>query len=238
LTLCLSALAAQAPEPPLAEKRLPVHTLLREDLFAAFMENDQERLARGEKNIELLLEQRPADRPSLLAWKASAAIYRAVRAHEAGDRAGFDRLYASGLTLLQEARQLAPEHGSVAAITGGVYVLFGDRLPEEKRAAAWATAYDAYRILWKQQEPVVDRLPVHLRGELLAGLAQSAQRTGRAAEMEQFLDRMLAVLKETPYEGAAREWKSNPQAAATGNLTCRSCHEPGRLADRLKGLDR
>jgi tetratricopeptide (TPR) repeat protein len=234
--LCVAVVAAEAPEPPLDEKRLTVHTLVREDLFAGFLTDDMDRLTRGEKNIELLLEKRPAEKASLLAWKASAALYRAVRDHEAGKADGFRQRHDAALALFAEALRLAPQNTGVYAITGGAYAILADRLPTERREAAWSRAYEAYQHLWKAQSPVLERLPVHIRGELLAGLAQSAQRTGRTAEREQFVARMLQVLRDTPYEAVAKEWKSNPDAARTGSITCQSCHEPGRLADRLEML--
>ena len=51
--------AAQSPEPPLAEPRLTVHTLLREDIFAGWMAKDMVRFERGERNIEQLMRDRP-----------------------------------------------------------------------------------------------------------------------------------------------------------------------------------
>src|SRR5262245_23936430 len=74
--------AAQSPGPPLSDSRLSVSTLVREDIFAGFMDDDMERFARGEKNIEFLLKRRPAEKPVLLTWKAGATLYRAVRAFE------------------------------------------------------------------------------------------------------------------------------------------------------------
>jgi hypothetical protein len=85
---------------------------------------------------------------------------------------------------------------------------------------------------------MVDRLPVHIRGELLAGLAQSAQRTGRTEEFQQYLDKILTVLRDTSYEPVAKEWKSNPAAAAKTSITCRSCHDPGRLSARVAALNK
>jgi hypothetical protein len=234
--LCVTTVAAQGPEPPLAETRLTVHTLVREDLFAGFLTDDLDRLARGEKSIELLLEKRPAEKASLVAWKASAALYRAVRDHEAGKADGFATRHQAALELFAEASRLGPKNTGVTAVTGGAYAILADRLPAEKRPAAWSRAYEAYQQLWKEQSPFLERLPVHIRGELLAGLAQSAQRTGRTGEREQFVDRMLEVLRDTPYEPVAREWKTNPAAARTGSITCQGCHEPGRLADRLEML--
>ena len=72
------AVPAQAPEPPLADTRLTVHTLVREDVFAGFLQNDLNRLGRAEKNLEQLLASRPADRAVVLAWQGSVALTRAA----------------------------------------------------------------------------------------------------------------------------------------------------------------
>jgi len=229
--------AAQSPEPPLSDSRLTVHTLLREDVFAGFLAGDMERFSRGEKNMLLLLEKRPSDKADLLAWRGGAALYRAVVAHENNRSDEFQQNYRSALDLFSQARQLNPESGGVAAVAGGSYLLFADRLPKEHRAAAWSQAYDSYRLLWKQQAPVVDKLPVHLRGELLGGLAQSAQRTGHTQEAAQYLDKILELLRDTPYEPVAKQWKKSPEAAAGTSIACLTCHESGRLAARLAALN-
>jgi tetratricopeptide (TPR) repeat protein len=229
---------AQSLEPPLSDTRLSIHTLVREDIFAGFLADDMERFSRGEQSIKLLLEKRPSDKPDLLAWSGGATLYRAVRAHEENRREEFQQHYRRALDLFSQARQLAPQGPGVAAVTGGSYVVFADRLPQEHRAAAWAQAYDSYQILWKQQGTIADKLPVHLSGELLGGLAQSAQRTGRTEEAAQYVDKILTVLRDTPYERVAQRWKSNPQAAASNGLTCLTCHDSGRLSARLAALNK
>jgi tetratricopeptide (TPR) repeat protein len=237
VALFVTVAMAQSPEPPLSDNRLTVHTLLREDIFAGFLTDDMERLARGEKNLETLLEKRPAAKSSLLAWKAGIATYRAVRAHENNRADEFQRKYRESLDLFSQARELGSNDPGVAAITGGVFAVFADRLPKESRAAAWSQAYDAYQELWKLQGAVVDKLPVHIRGELLGGLAVSAMRTGRNEEAMQSLDKILAVLANTPYESVAKKWKANPKAAADTSITCMTCHEQGRLAARLNAIN-
>ncbi|MGE0128239.1 MAG: hypothetical protein AB7U82_09175 [Blastocatellales bacterium] len=228
---------AQSLEPPLSDSRLTIHTLVREDIFAGFLTDDLERLARGEKSIQTLLEKRPAAKAELLAWQAGATLYRAVRAHENNKKEEFEQKYKQALDLFSQANQLGPKNGGVAAVTGGSYVVFADRLPKEYQAAAWSQAYDSYQELWKQQGPVVDRLPVHLRGELLGGLAQSAIRTGRVEEAAKHLDKIIAVLANTPYEPIAKKWKADPNSAANTTITCMTCHEGGRLAARLTALN-
>ncbi len=183
LLVAIGGAKAQSPEPPLSDTRLTVHTLLREDVFAGFMANDMVRFARAERNIEQLLKDRPDQRGNLLAWKGSAAMHRAVLAHESGNNGEFlKQLQAARAAFAEAAKQTSGNDG-VAAITGGSYAVFADRLPEPHRATAWADAYANYSLLWKQQGSAIDKLPVHHRGEVLGGLVQSAQRTGRTEEM-------------------------------------------------------
>lgn len=226
----------QSPDPPIAEKRLPVSTLVREDVFAGWRADDLERFARAEKNIELLLEQRPGERAELLAWKGGTKLYRGLIALEAGKTEEFERCYQESVDLFAEAKKLVPKHPAVAAIVGGSNVFFGDKLPEKYRAAAWSTGYDNYQVLWAMQGKALERLPVHIRGELLAGLAQSAERTGRKEELAEYLDKIIAVLPDTGYERVAKEWKADPASAGKSNISCKSCHNDGRLSQRLAKL--
>ncbi len=237
LVVCLMGDAfGQSPEPPLSDKRLAVSTLVREDVFAGWREDDMKRFARAEKNIDELLEQRPTAKAELLAWKGGTKLYRAVLARDAGKTEDFERYYQETLELFAEAKQLGPKHPAVAAIVGGSFVQFGDRLPDNYRAAAWTEGYDNYRILWQQQGGGVARLPVHLRGELLAGLAQTAERTGRKEERDGYLDKIIEVLPDTGYERVAKQWKADPQAAANSTISCKSCHAEGRLSERIAKL--
>ena len=233
----VSVAAAQAPDPPLSDARLTVHTLVREDIFAGFLDNDLNRLSRGERNIDVLLKERPAEKANLMAWRGGTALYRAVIAHESGKPAEFTRQYQQARDDFAEAARLTSGNDGVPAITGGTIVIFADRLPADHRAPSWTQAYDAYSILWNAQGPGIDKFPVHFKGEVLAGMAQSAQRTGRAEEAAQFVDRML-LMPGTPYEKLAKEWKANPASAATTNLTCKTCHGPGRLSARIAALNK
>ena len=238
LVAFVTAALAQSPEPPLKDSRLSIHTLLREDIFAGFLADDLDRFSRGEKNIQLLIEQRPNQKAELMAWKGGAELYRAVHALENNKNEEFQRYYKSALDAFSQARQLEPENPGVAAVMGGSYVVLADRLPKEHRDAAWSQAYDSYRRLWKMQGPIAERLPVHFKGELLGGLTQCAQRTGHTEEMAQTLDRMLALLRDTPYESAAKKWKANPGSAGATSITCLTCHDAGRLAARIEAVNK
>ena len=53
---------AQAPEPPLHDTRLTVHTLVREDIFAGMLRGDLQRLARAERSLDTVLASLPRAR--------------------------------------------------------------------------------------------------------------------------------------------------------------------------------
>ncbi len=241
ISSCLSVLfvgtaVAELPELPLSDKRLTVSSLVREDVFAGWRSNNMERFARGERNLDLLLEQRPESKAEIFAWKGGALLYRAVLAFEAGQQEEFEELYQEVLDLHEQARLAGPKDGVVHAVVGGSFVVFGDRLPEKYRAKAWSDCYDGYSKLWDAQSAFLANLPVHVRGELLAGLVQSSQRLGRQEDLDKYLDKMIEVLPDTRYARTAQKWKADPQVAATENVSCVGCHGPGRLSQRIKKL--
>jgi hypothetical protein len=218
------------------DPRLTVNTLVREDAFAGMMANDMERFERGAKNIDLLLAERPEARADLLAWKGLIFMNRAVFAREKNQAAQYAADYREALATFAEAARLDPAGIGVNAIRGGTGAVLGERLAPEHRAENWAASYEAYQVIWKAQSASLERLPVHIKGELLAGLAETAQRTGRAWESRHYVDEILRVLPGTPYEARARKWKDNPELATRTSLACQTCHEPGRLAARQASL--
>lgn len=241
ISSCLSvwlagAALAELPELPIFDTRLTVSSLVREDIFAGWRSNNMERFERGEANIERMLEQRPDRKAELLAWKGGATLYRAVLAFEADQSEEFESLYKEALDLHEQARQAGPREGVVHAVVGGSYVVFGDRLPEKYRDHAWTACYDGYHKLWSGQSKFLANLPVHIRGELLAGLIQSSQRLGREDDLNKFLDKAIEVLPETRYARVAQKWKDDPTVAATENISCVGCHADGRLSRRIKKL--
>jgi hypothetical protein len=225
--------AAQAPDPPLQDTRLTVHTLVREDVFAGFLRNDLQRLTRAERNLTALLTGRPAERPSVLAWQGSTAMTRALVAFDANDTARFRDEYDRAQRLWAEAMAQGPDVVGVWAIVGGTRAMLSERLPLAERRASWDQAYAAYQRLWQMQSGIIDKLPLHHKGEVLAGLAESAQFTGRTDEVTPHLDRIVSTMAGTPYATRAQQWKDAPAARTQTRLTCQTCHGPGTLTARM-----
>lgn len=221
------------PDDHLTDERLTIHTLIREDIFAGWRAGDMDRFERGEQNMQKLIELRPDARAELLAWRGGTELFRAVLAYESNDQAKYQQHLKSSEEAFAEAQELDPKNLGVASVIGGSYGLFADRLPQQVRKSAWDRSYENYQTLWQEQQSYLEKLPVHIRGELLAGLTQSSQRTGREEECGKYLDMILKVLPKTPYSRIAQRWKDDPQTAVAESISCKTCHRPGRLADRL-----
>src|SRR2546421_12391661 len=99
---------------------------------------------------------------------------------------------------ITDARSPVSWHGTSETFLQSCYglppvcwCLAGRCLRGVRRNAAWhgrsrrQNNQYAYQLLWKSQAAGIEKLPVHMRGELLAGLATTAQRTGRVEESGQ-----------------------------------------------------
>jgi len=231
------SVTAQSPNGSTFDPRIGTSSIVREDIFAGYLAHDHERQLRGEKNVEILLAERPKDRARLTAWKAWIVLNRAVDAYESKRMSEFERDYQRSLDLFSEAANIQPDDAGVLAITGSGFVTFSDRLPERVRRDAWNLAYKTYTKLWRVQEADFDNLALHSRGELLAGLAQAAQRSAHPSESAQMLEKIITTMSGTTYAVMAKKWVDSPEAAAKTNLTCRTCHEAGRFESRKASLE-
>ena len=78
--------------------------------------------------------------------------------------------YAKALGLLERAAASARQ---IPALT-----VFGDILPPKHRRDAWTKVREPYLALREMQKLRFDKFPRHFRGEIMAGLAQAAERRG------------------------------------------------------------
>lgn len=205
-----------------------VSTWVREDLFAGFLTDDQESLQAGIKKLDAILAGQP-ENISALAWRASIDYYRAVRAHEQGDRAKFERLYQQSMDAFRNLYETAPQEISVLAVTSGATSMFAGRFPEPQRTESFQLSRDRFEALARAQSEFFEKMPAHHRGEVLAGLAQAEEHLGNRAKSREHLTRIVNTLGGTPYELPARKWLDDSGASGSTRVTCLSCHEPGRL---------
>lgn len=237
LLLTLTPVAALRAENRPAGVR--VSTWVREDIFAGFMAGDLGRFEKGMEKLATVLAAQ-ADSVDGLAWRGGGKLYLAVRAHEAGDQAAFDRHYADARAdFSRAAAELANQpdmRAAYFAIRGGCFTIMADRLPAAHRKEAWTEVRTNYQALRETQKAFFDKMPLHMRGEVLAGMAQAAQRVGDQPGAKAAMQELLAALPDSVYASRARKWQEQPALAERTSLVCQTCHDSGRLEPVLQKM--
>ena len=120
------------------------------------------------------------------------------------------------------------------AVYAGVTLYNYGKLPEQRRQHALQMARRSYNFLYTAQEKVLEGLPLHLKGEVLAGIAETELRFGNIPQAQTYLKRIVESMPDTAYARRAQQWLANPESVtATSRLICQSCHDPGRLKNVL-----
>ncbi|MCC6537211.1 MAG: hypothetical protein IT162_06650 [Bryobacterales bacterium] len=212
-------------------------TWVREDIFAGFMAGDVARFERGMQKVAAALAA-DAGNAEALGWQGGGKLYRAVRAFEAGDRAAFDRHYAEARADFArgEAALASQPRAAIAylATRGGSFTIMGDRFPPDLRKQAWTEVRTYYSRVREAQQEYFDKLPPHMRGEVLAGLTQAAYRLGEQDAYATALRELLTALPDSVYANRARKWQEQPETAARTSLVCQTCHDAARLDVEMK----
>ena len=225
--LLLSSLHAELPP-----KGITVSQWVREDYFAAYLGGDMASFAKGEaKAKEMWMAD---DNAEARAWWASGKFYLASRAYQAGDAEG-------GALLFDEARgqanrALVKKDDGAVAVLAASYILFADRFPAPMKEGLYQEGRSLFALIRKQQDAVLDKMPLHFKAEVLAGQAQAAMRLGLQEEATKYLNEIVAKLPNTHYSQTAEKWLADPALASKSQLVCQSCHEPNRLENRLKAI--
>jgi hypothetical protein len=204
-------------------------TTSREDIFAGLLANDIERLNVRMDKLESDIKQNPNSAGSI-AWRGAGELTLAVHAHEAGKQSDFTAYYEAAVRSFADAERLSPKNVGVYDVSGAAWGSLGDRLPTSLRAGAHETAYRSWQTALTLSQDRLATMSPHGRGEMLAGIAHAAQRTGRTEEARQRLMEMKAALPGTPFEERAQKWLDQPELITKSSVSCQSCHPQERLS--------
>jgi hypothetical protein len=226
VTTFVATISAQAPRPA----NVPFYTWVREDTFAGLIDGDFARLEQGERKTQDYLLENP-QRNDAANWLGATKIIRAVKAFRDGQTASGDAMLRDGLKAMDEAITRAPNDLGLRAPAGGTLMYLASQLPEQHYQGALQRAREHYAALYRVQAPALAQLPLHIKGELLAGVAETEFRIGDRERGVQLLNQIVSELPGTGYARTAATWLSAPDnVGKDARLVCQSCHEPGRLS--------
>lgn len=199
--------------------------LVREDFFAGF-DGDAARLQRAMALTEQSLATDPGN-AEIMIWHGAGTFYSSAAAFQKGDVQTGLRLMNAGVAEMAEAVRLAPDSVAVR-IPRGAALLSGTRhmQPQQARGLLEAGVED-FEATLRLQQPKLDQLSVHSKGELLLGLADGWNRLGNAANATRYFERIVSdsQLKGSVYGDKARAWlEGAPESKVPTFFNCTGCH--------------
>jgi tetratricopeptide (TPR) repeat protein len=221
----LSATLLVADRPRAQEPLTPSPFLyaVRSDFFLGLGRGDMVRLERGMKFCETTLAAEP-NHAEALVWHGAGLAYLAGVAMNAKDMIKARDLVEQAIKEMDRAVALAPNYMFVVVPRASALSAVANRWPDRARAQTMLQeAAAGFEMAYAVERPVFDRLSVHRRGEMLAGLAETYWRLGDKDKSREYLQLITRELPDTPYQSRAQAWLE--EGSSAGRLSCLTCHK-------------
>jgi hypothetical protein len=195
---------------------------VREDFFAGFA-GDSARFERGMKTCEEMLAANPKD-PAALVWHGGGVFFQAGMAFRNGDATKGVELNQRGLKEMNDAVALAPDSLQTRIPRGAILIASARFMEDAFAKPLLVTGVADYEKVLELEQPYLQNVSVHGRGELLGGLADGYRRLGNTEKSREFLQRMVQELPGSPYQKQAQRWLADLGAVSKQERFCLGCH--------------
>jgi hypothetical protein len=211
------AKAAPAPDPK--EERFDL--LVRDDFFAALLENDPVALDRAMKLCEDTLARDPKHSEAMV-WHGGGLILRAGTAFRAGKKDDGMKLWMAGMEEMDRAVLLAPDSIGTRIPRGAVLLAASPFVPEPERSRLLDKGIGDYERVLQLQSAYFDTLSRHARTQLLFGLADGWSRRGDQARARGYFERVREIAGGNAYGKRAAAYLAGDTSPAP--VACGGCH--------------
>jgi len=206
-----------ADEPPRLDKQI------RADFMAGF-QGDRAAFERAYAAAAKILEAQPKNAEAMV-WLGAATLKLSSRAFlEDQDMQKGTELWAKGNSMMDQAVELNPDNIPVRVTRASTLLVATRSTPPEWQPELLKKVVADFTHVIELHRDQFDKLPVHSRGELLAGLADGYGRLGDQEKSRAELERILKELPGSEYAKRAAAWMADP-AYPVEQRTCVGCHQ-------------
>jgi hypothetical protein len=193
---------------------------VRADFFAGFT-GDLVRFERAMTLCETALASNP-DHAEALVWHGAGALFRSGSHFQKGDMAKGGELWALGMAEMSRAVALDPNNVAVRIPRAATLLEASRQVPPGQAPALLKIVVDDYEKVLAIQEPRLDQLSDHARGELLFGLADGWARLGNQEKARLYFLRLTTSSAGSGRAAYAKAWLDGKPPADVGR--CVGCH--------------
>ena len=195
---------------------------VRNDFFAGFA-GDNPALERGMRLSGDAIALDPNGSAEALAWHGGGLLFLAGLKFQQGDIAAGGELWGKGSAEMEKAGVMEPDNPAVLIPRAAVWFAASRTAPPQMSKPILAKAIADYEHVYDLQKSYFDSLSVHMRGELLFGLADGHARNGNDAKARIYFEKLAAAGPATGHLEQAKLYLNGEKYTVEG-IGCHGCH--------------
>ena len=195
---------------------------VRNDFFAGFA-GDRAAFDRGMKAAEEAIAESPHDAAEALAWHGAGLLSIAGPKFAQGDFANGMQIWTKANEEMRKAGQMEPRNLGVLIPRASAWFAASRATPPEMTGPVLAQAVADYETVYELQKPYFDKLDIHMRSELLFGLADGTARQGNSDKAREWFEKLAALGPKSGHLEQAELFLKGDKYVVKG-VGCAGCH--------------
>jgi hypothetical protein len=195
---------------------------VRADFFSGFAGND-EALDRAMASAEDSIASEPKMAAEAMAWHGAGLLLLSGRSFNQGDVARGAELWSNALLEMDEAGKREPDNPAVLIPRAAAWFATSRNAPPDMGQPLLEKALADYGHVYEMQKTYFDTLNIHMRSELLFGLADGWARHGDAVKARAYFEKLAALGPESGHKEQADLYLAGLQYSVKG-IGCAGCH--------------
>ena len=195
---------------------------VRNDFFAGFA-GDKVAFERGMKAAEAAIAESPENAAEAMAWHGAGLLSVAGPKFAQGDFAAGMQLWTQASQEMEKAGQLEPRNPGVLIPRASAWFAASRATPPQMAAPVLAKAIADYETVYDLQKAYFDKLDIHMRSELLFGLADGYARQGNAEKAREWFEKLAALGEKSGHQAQADLFLKGEKYTVKG-IGCAGCH--------------
>ena len=195
---------------------------VRNDFFAGFA-GDKAALDRAMKTADEAIADSPDNSAEALAWHGAGLLFLSGPKFAQGDFANGMQMWTKANEEMTKAGEQEPRNPAVLIPRAAAWFAASRATPPEMGTPVLAKAIADYQTVYELQKAYFDKLDIHMRSELLFGLADGNARMGDNAKAREWFEKLAALGAKSGHLEQAELFLKGDKYAVKG-IGCVGCH--------------
>jgi tetratricopeptide (TPR) repeat protein len=195
---------------------------VRSDFFAG-LRGDQAALERAMAAAEETIDSDPQFAAEARAWHGSGLMFQSGQKFRQGELEAAGQLWDKAVQEMDQAGKSEPDNPAVLIPRAATWFAASRNVPPDMGQPVLKKALADYEHVYDLQKGFFDRLDIHMRSELLFGLADGYNRDGQPEQARGWFEKIVALGPQSGHYEQARQYLNGEKYSVTG-LGCVGCH--------------